>query len=118
MKILIWLTLVVELLVGLLLLFVPSLAPPLVGVEGMGLAMARLYGAAAVTIAVLCFWAIKFYDSSAAVSLFLHTMIAFQFLVIVSLVISYVKGDNLDLGALLLHSVFLIAYIYFYIKKR
>ena len=118
MKILIWITLVVELVVGLALLIIPNMAPQLVGVEGMGLAMARMYGAAAIVIAVLCFWVLRYYKSAEAVGLFLHTMIAFQFMVIVAMVISYVKGENLDIAPIILHSVFLIAYVFYYFKKR
>ncbi len=118
MKIWIILTLIVELVVGLLLLTFPEIVPQLKGAEGTALAMSRMYGAAAITIAVLCFWTLRYYTVDGVVGLFLHVMIAFQFMVIVASVISYVKGESVDAGPIILHSAFLIGYIFFYFKRR
>lgn len=118
MKVLIILTLIVELVVGLILLVVPDIAPQLSGVDGAGLTMSRMYGAAAITMAVMCFWTLRYYKLDGVVDLFLHVMIAFQFLVIAATVISYIKGENSDAAPILLHSGFLIGYIFFYFKRR
>ena len=118
MRIWIIITLIVELLVGILLLTFPEIVPQLKGVEAMGMTMSRMYGAAAITIAVMCFWVLRYFKVEGVVGLFLHVMIAFQFLVIVASVISYVKGESIDAGPILLHSIFLIGYIFFYFKRR
>ncbi|MEE9374225.1 MAG: hypothetical protein V3V00_14320 [Saprospiraceae bacterium] len=118
MKIWIILTLAVELVVGLILISFPEIVPQLKGVEGNGLTMARMYGAAAIVMAVLCFWTLRYYALDGVIDLFLHVMIAFQFLATTAIVISYVKGENVDARPILLHSVFLVGYIYFYIKRK
>ena len=118
MRIWITITLIVELVVGLILLIFPEMVPQLKGVEGMGLTMSRMYGSAAISIAVLCFWTLRYFKVEGVIGLFLHVMIAFQFLVIVAAVISFVKGESVDAGPILLHSVFLIGYIFFYFKRR
>ena len=115
MKIFILVTGILELLVGSILLINPKLMQAYKNASNSLITSARMYGAAAVSIAVFALLVVFDFDNTVLHKPFLIVFGVFHFLVSLSVVISFYSKQTRDLKIALLHGLFFILTLYFLI---
>lgn len=116
MKIFILVTGILELLVGSILLINPKLMQAYKNASNSLITSARMYGAAAVSIAVFALLVVLDFDNTVLHKPFLIVFGVFHFLVSLSVVISFYSKQTRDLKIAFLHGLFFILTLYFIIS--
>ncbi len=118
MKRFIFISALIELLAGTIMFFVPQLVPDLAEGTSSHLAMARMYGAAALGLGVFAFQVWRNYDNEALVRTFLFAFIVFNFTAFIGLFSSFLAGVFANPGGALLHLILGLFTTYYFIKNR
>lgn len=103
-----------ELLAGLALLLKPEISPDFKDADSATLTWARMYGAAAIGIGTFAMLTYLSMDPE-TVRIFLQTFMVFHLLVAGVAFMGYRKGDFGNPGVAILHTVFMLATVYFYL---
>lgn len=115
MRLFILITGIIEILAGLVFFLAPSLIPEFSGASELSSTLARMYGAAALSIGLfsMLFW--KANDHTAIKKYFLPTIILFNLLVAVACVLGYLLS-TMNPGAIALHGLNTLVFILFYFR--
>lgn len=113
MKSFILLTGIGELLVGLVMLFNPTLIPQFPKKFALALATARMYGAAAISIGVFAILVAMNFDQTALHQSFLIVYLTFHALVALSIFIAVQANEPANAKIGILHAILAVATAYF-----
>ena len=116
MKNFILISAIIELFAGLILFFAPQIVPDLAAGESSHLAMARMYGAAALGLAVFAFLVWRKRDDENLVKIFLPVFLVFNFAAFIGILSSFLAGVFANPGGALLHLILGIFSAYYFIK--
>ncbi|MEZ4888247.1 MAG: hypothetical protein R3E32_26190 [Chitinophagales bacterium] len=117
MKNFVLLTAILEILAGIILLFVPQIVPTMAESTAMGYTMARMYGAAALAIGYFAVQVWRNFDSHDLKKAFLNTFILFHTGVAVAIFIAYSGGGASEFAPGILHTVLALITIFYFAKK-
>ncbi|MBL6649554.1 MAG: hypothetical protein ISP56_04745 [Flavobacteriaceae bacterium] len=117
MKIFIIITGFLELLVGLILIINPKIISAYKNASNSLITSARMYGAAAISIAVFAFIIVTDFENSVLHKPFLIVFGVFHFLVSISIIISFYLKQTRDLMIAVLHGLFFFITLYFLINN-
>ena len=118
MKRFIFISAVIELLAGVLLFFAPQLVPDLANGIVSHMAMARMYGAAALGLGVFAFQVWRNFENQAMVKTFLSSFLIFHITVFIGLLASFLAGVFANPAGALLHFMIALFTGYFFIKNN
>ena len=108
MKRFIFISAILELVVGAILFFAPQVVPDLANGLSSHMAMARMYGAAALGLGIFAFQVWRNFDNEAMVKTFLAAFLIFNLAVFIALLSSFLAGVFANPGGALLHLVLAI----------
>lgn len=118
MKKFILISAIIELLAGLVLFFAPQLVPDLAQGTSSHLAMARMYGAAALGLGVFALQVWRNFDNETLVKTFLSSFLVFHLTVFIALLASFLAGVFANPGAALLHLILAVFTAYYLFKTN
>ena len=113
MKIFILVSGLFELLVGIVLFLNPKLMSAYKNANNALITTARMYGAAAFSIAVFAIYVVLNFDNSVLHDPFLIVYSVFHLLVACSIIISFYLKQTRDLKIAVLHGLFFVISLYF-----
>jgi len=116
MKRFIFISALIELLAGMVLFFFPQVVPDLAEGQGSHMAMARMYGAAALGLGVFAFQVWRRSDDDRLVRIFLSTFLIFNLGAFIGIFSSFLAGIFANPGGALLHLILGIFSAYYFIK--
>lgn len=116
MKNFILISAIIELVAGLILFFVPQIVPDLAAGESSHLAMARMYGAAALGLAIFAFMVWRKRDDDNLVKTFLPVFLVFNLAAFIGILSSFLAGVFANPGGAILHLILGIFSAYYFIK--
>lgn len=108
---------IIELVAGLILFFAPQIVPDLAAGESSHLAMARMYGAAALGLAVFAFLVWRKRDDENLVKTFLPVFLVFNLAAFIGILSSFLAGVFANPGGAVLHLILGIFTAYYFIKS-
>ena len=117
MKKFIFVSAIIELLAGLILFLAPQLIPDLGQGQISHMAMARMYGAAALGLGTFAFNVWRNIESETMVKTFLSSFLIFQMTVFIALLASFLAGVFSNPSGALFHLVMALFTAYFFIKN-
>lgn len=117
MKRFILITAIVELLAGVTLFLFPQAVPDLAQGQQSHLAMARMYGAAALGLGLFAFQVWQHAENERLVKAFLSSFLVFHFSVFIALFASFLAGVFANPAAALLHLILGAFTAYFLLKS-
>ncbi len=118
MKKFIFISAIIELVAGLILFFAPQIVPDLSAGESSHLAMARMYGAAALGLGVLAFYTWRRSENADLVKIFLASFLVFNLAAFIGILSSFLAGVFANPGGAILHLVLGIFSAYFFIRHN
>ena len=118
MKRFILISAIIELLAGGIMFFVPQVVPDLAEGTSSHMAMARMYGAAALGLGVFAFQVWRNFDNDQMVRAFLLAFMIFNLTAFIGIFSSFLAGVFANPGGAFLHFILGIFTIYFFIKKN
>jgi putative intracellular protease/amidase len=118
MKRFIFISALVELVAGTLLFFAPQVVPDLAEGTSSHLAMARMYGAAALGLGVFAIQVWRNFDNRPLVRAFLFAFLIFNLTAFIGLFSSFLAGVFANPGGAVLHLILGLFTAYFFIKDR
>jgi len=116
MKRFIFISAIIELLAGTILFYVPQLVPDLADGTSSHLAMARMYGAAALGLGVFAFQAWRNSDDDNLIKTFLPAFLVFNFAAFIGILSSFLAGVFANPGGAILHLILGIFTTYYFIN--
>lgn len=117
MRIFIIINAVLEIIAGLIFLFMPSQIPGAETLDVAGLAFVRMYGAGALALGFYAYQSLQKIGDSAWINGFLKTFATFHLGVALASVIGYSGGADASLSVAVLHGSLGLATLYFLFKK-
>jgi hypothetical protein len=118
MKVFILLSAIIEVLAGLILLLAPQLVPDFSQASAGNLALARMYGAAALGLGVFAFHVWQHMRSQVMQMAFLQTYLVFNLGVAIAAYTCFTAGIFKNLGVCILHTILGLVTAYFFIVKK
>lgn len=118
MKRFIFISAIIELLAGAILFFTPQLVPDLAQGESSHMAMARMYGAAALGLGIFAFQVWRNFDNETMVKTFLSSFLVFHMTVFIALLASFLASVFANPAGALLHFIMALFTGYFFIKNN
>jgi len=118
MKRFIFISTLIELIAGAIMFFAPQVVPDLAVGTSSHMAMARMYGAAALGLGVFAFYVWRNFDNDQMVRAFLMAFMIFNLAAFIGILSSFLAGVFANPGGALLHLVLGLFSIYFFIKKN
>ncbi len=118
MKRFIFISAIIEILAGSIMFFMPQLIPDLSGGTSSHMAMARMYGAAALGLGVFAIQVWRNIDNGSLVQAFLSAFLIFNFTAFIGLFSSFLAGVFANPGAAMLHLILGLYTSYYFINKR
>lgn len=118
MKRFIFISAILELLAGAVLFFAPQLVPDLAQGESSHMAMARMYGAAAIGLGIFAFQVWRNFDNEIMVKAFLTAFLIFNLTAFIGLLSSFLAGVFANPAAALLHLILGIFAGWYFIKNN
>lgn len=115
MRLFILITGIIEIIAGIVFFLAPSMIPDLQGASEMSSTLARMYGAAALSVGLL---SLLFWRANIMADIkkyFLPTIILFNLLVAIACVLGYMLG-TMNPGAIALHGLNALVFCFFYLK--
>jgi putative intracellular protease/amidase len=116
MKKFIFISALIELLAGAILFFMPELVPDLVEGTSSHMAMARMYGAAAIGLGIFAFQVWRDSDNEYLVRIFLSVFLIFNLCAFIGIFSSFLAGIFTNPGGAMLHLILGIFSAYYFIK--
>jgi len=118
MKRFVFISALIELLAGAIMFFAPQLVPDLAQGTSSHMAMARMYGAAALGLGVFAFYVWRNFDNEQLVRAFLVAFMIFNLAAFIGIFSSFLAGVFANPGGALLHFILGLFSIYFFINKN
>lgn len=118
MKRFIFISAIIELLAGAVLFLAPQLVPDLAQGESSHMAMARMYGAAAIGLGIFAFQVWRNFENEAMVKAFFAAFLIFNLTAFIGLLSSFLAGVFANPGAALLHLILGIIAGWYFIKNN
>jgi len=118
MKKFILISAIIELLAGVVLFFAPQLVPDLANGTVSHMAMARMYGAAALGLGIFAFQVWRNFENETMVKTFLSSFLIFHMTVFIGLLASFLAGVFANPAGALLHFVMALFTGYFLLKNN
>ena len=109
---------IIELLAGAIFFFTPQVVPDFANVATSHMAMARMYGAAALGLGVFAFYAWRNFENEVLVKAFLAAFLVFNLGAFIGLLSSFLAGVFANPGGAVLHLVLGIFSAYFLVKNN
>jgi len=109
---------VIELLAGSTFFLAPQLIPDFAGVSTSHMAMARMYGAAALGLGVFAFYTWRNFENPELVKAFLAAFLVFNLGAFIGILSSFLAGVFANPGGAVLHLVLGIFSAYFLVKNN
>jgi len=106
----------IELLAGTILFFAPQLVPDLSQGIGSHMAIARMYGAAALGLGVFAFFTWRNFENTALVKAFLAAFLVFNLGAFIGILSSFLAGVFANPGGAMLHLILGIFTSYYFIN--
>jgi len=118
MKKFILISAIIELLAGCILFFAPQLVPDLANGTSSHMAMARMYGAAALGLGIFAFYTWRHSENSELVKGFLASFLVFNLGAFIGILSSFLAGVFANPGGAVLHLVLGIFSAYYFINHN
>ncbi len=118
MKRFIFISALIEILAGVIMFFAPQVVPDLAQGTSSHMAMARMYGAAAMGLGVFAVQVWRNVDSEPLVRAFLGAFLIFNLAAFIGLLSSFLAGVFANPGGAMLHLILSIFTSYYFIKNR
>ena len=118
MKKFIFISAIIELLAGSILFFAPQLVPDLADGNSSHIAMARMYGAAALGLGVFAWHVWRDNDSEHLVRIFLSSFLVFNMGAFIGILSSFLAGVFANPGGAVLHLILGIFSAYYFINHN
>lgn len=109
---------ILETMAGLIFLLFPQLVPDLSDAPGSHLAMARMYGSAALGLGIFAFGVWRNDENDILASLFLSTFVVFNLAAFIAFFSSFLAGVFTNPGPAMLHLILGIIAGYYWIRER
>lgn len=109
---------VLEISVGIMLLFLPTLVPDVADLDAQGLTFARMYGGAALAVGLLAYQAWKNADTYAVTSLVLTGLTVFHIGVTIAAYLGFSAGAATFLPIAILHGALAGLSLFFVFKNN
>jgi putative intracellular protease/amidase len=118
MKKFILISMIIELLAGTIMFFAPQVVPDLAAGTSSHMAMARMYGAAALGLAVLAYYTWCNVDNPVLVKAFLAAFLVFNIGAFIGILSSFLAGVFANPGGAILHLILGIFSAYYFIQNN
>lgn len=118
MKKFIFISAVIELLAGAIFFFAPQLIPDLAEGQSSHMAMARMYGAAALGLGIFAWHVWRDSDSEHLVRIFLSSFLVFNIGAFIGILSSFLAGVFANPGGAMLHLILGIFSAYYFINHN
>ena len=118
MKNFILISAIIELLVGVILFFVPQLVPDFAQGPGSHMAMGRMYGAAALGLGIFAFQVWRNFDNEVLVKTFLSSFLIFHIGAFIAILATFMAGVFGNPGAAFLHLILGIFTVHYLFKNN
>lgn len=109
---------ILELMAGLIFLLIPQWVPDLSESPGSHLAMARMYGSAALGLGIVALGVWRNLENHVLVSLFLSSFLAFNLAAFIAFFASFLAGVFTNPGPAMLHLILGIIAAFYWIRER
>ena len=117
MKQFIWANAILELLAGVVLLLMPTIAPGVADTDAVGITFTRMYGGAALAIGYFAFQTWQNKSNNTLVQVFLKSIAVFHIGVTSAAILGSVAGNEDAIAVAGLHGVLTLITLYFIFKK-
>ena len=118
MKKFILISTIIELLAGTIMFFVPQVVPDFAEGVASHMAMARMYGAAALGLGIFAFYTWRNVDNPVMVKAFLSAFLVFNIGAFIGILSSFLAGVFANPGGAILHLVLAIFSAFYFIKNN
>lgn len=118
MKVFVLITAAIEILAGLIMLFVPGAIPDLAGADVNTLVFVRMYGAGAITVALFALAVWKNFENLAFQDMFVRGFTVFHIGVTLANIWGYNNGAAHCLKVAILHGVLALITLFFFTTYR
>ena len=118
MKKFILISAIIELLAGTIMFFAPQVVPDLADGTGSHMAMARMYGAAALGLGIFAWYTWRNVENPELVKAFLSAFLVFNIGAFIGILSSFLAGVFANPGGALLHLILGIFTAYYFVKNN